>query len=284
MKEKVVSHLVTNPRRSLFRENRNKRATSETIYCSLEKCPLRDKGTCTLKPLLDWTKCPYGRIERREGYTSCAQKFSEWITKEKNRFPEVPVLKNPLQKLEFVGDYVYLPYTHMDHCKKVPFLERSTLLSNGQCLIKKKNWTLKTVLALIDYQPEDFLGGTISDYKQETVPIFISHIREQDPEMWSELVKERPELNKTPDYVGRHALLQTLKPPLEWTCASYNGEYPVTWVWDGSYLYTNSMNAYQNTWGQCKLKTIELKAEPEDDTVIEIKDNNWVDEETIFRD
>jgi hypothetical protein len=276
---------VFNPAKSLFKQPANAKAECETIYCKLDSCPLRDARACMLSAPLGWTNCPYGRVRKETGPTRRAQKFSTWISARLERIPSVGKLGIPAKKMAFVGDYVYLPYAHMTMCEAVPFVAHAMMFGFGTCLLPLTNWTVESVVRLVKFQPRPMLGsGVICVYQDEAVPLFLLHLRETDPAMWEQLIREQPDLDVPPDHVGRKALLKTLAAPLKWTATSSKGKYPVTWNWDGTHVVTTSQHAYQKTWGGLALADIELKAVPADDAEVVVLGNAWVTGETVFTD
>ena len=280
--ERPISRFVFDPSTSLFKQSKSEPATCETIWCKLENCPLAEAGTCMWKPVLGWTRCPYGRIQAEKGPTRRSSKFYSWIREKKAQYPDVPNLGYPAMKMAFIGEYVYLPYSHMDMNEEVPFLARSGVFAHGQCLIPQEHWTLDTVLKILDFRPQALMGGEIVSYQQKEIPLFLMHLREYD--MWESLIAARPELNTAPNYVGRKALLRTLTYPITWTARSSQNEYPVIWTWDGKRVSTTSKDAYSSTWGQIKLDSLELRGVPAHDTTIVVQQNEWVANDTVFVD
>lgn len=285
---KVVHCVIYNPVKSFFKTKANEKAKCTIIECeNHENCDLHKIGTCSYTPILGWDRCQYGRVRVETGPTKHAQKFSKWIQERQKKYADVPILDYPPKKLAIIGDYVYLPYNHMnlDHGtrkNRVPFLKHSNAFMNGECFLHKDDWTVENVLWLIDFRPQALMGGAITSYQKEEVPLFISHIRELDKKMWRKLIKKRPELDITPNYIGRKAYLKTLKPPITWS--TKHEKYPVEWTWDGKVLYTKSIHAYDKTWGDIKLSNVEITSIPDDDAIITIQDNSWVFKKTKFKD
>ena len=121
-----------------------------------------------------------------------------------------------------------------------------------------------------------------NDYQKESVPKFLTHLRETFPFLWTEVVKRYPKYDTTPNFVGRKAVLKTLSFPITWT--TNHDLYPVTWTWDGKVLKTTSPNAYNKTWGDIELDNMELTSIPSDKTVVKVCDNSWINENTIMVD
>jgi hypothetical protein len=200
----------------------------------------------------------------------------------RKRAKEVGWLGFAAKKLAFIGDYVYLPYSHADMCKSVPFLSHSAFVVSGRPFVKREDWTLTNVQLLIDFHPQALFGGEIRNYQKEEVPLFISHIRELDPAMWAELIAARPEFDTAPNYIGRKALLHTLAYPI--TIPPHDSRYPVLWRWDGETATTTDKDCYSNTWGKIDQESLVLSVKPSKLATVKVSDNAWVTPDTVFVD
>jgi len=273
---KVIASRVIDPREPalFFKRKKSDPAEHFTITCSCESCPLRNRGECATIGVFSGF-CPYGSKREETGPTQRAAKFGSWIRERKAMHPGIGWhLGIPTKKLAFVGEYVYFPYSHADSCKAVPFYRGGW--------IKRESWTLENVLTLIDFRPTALFGGEIASYQKESVPLFISHIRELDPEMWKQLIAARPQLDVTPNYVGRKALVKTLAYPI--TIPPHKAEYPVVWEWNGQTLTTTSRDAYGSTWGHIEAASVATEIAPSDKASVVVRDNAWVTPETVFVD
>lgn len=277
----VVSCRIFDPTKSLFKQPANAKASCETIHCSLDSCPLRDAGYCMLAPVIGRTRCPYGKVNRETGPTKRARSFYPWLQERRKKYDGIPRLDTPPKMLAVVGDYVYLPYSHITMNEDLPFSSHASLFASGTCLLKKEDWTVENVIKIIDFVPRTIFGDhVIESYHKEEIPKFLLHLREQDSDMWQQLVKEKQTLDQEPDHVGRKAFLSTLNYPIEWT--TKHPKYNVTWTWDGEFVTTASPHAYHHTWGDIEIHSMELKAKPCGNTVIVVKDNSWVNPSTKF--
>lgn len=266
---------------NLFKPEANARAKCSTIVCVNLECPLLARGQCWMRGGLFGNKCPYGQSRTDTGPTKRAAGLSSWVRDAKEKTKGVPWLDAPPKRMEFIGDFVLLPYSHMDMCEAVPFRRHSQFIISGDPFIPRAAWSLETVLTLVAFRPRAMMGGEITSYRIEEVPLFLTHLREVDPAMWSQLVAARPELDVSPNHVGRKALLRTLKSPLTWT-ESANDKYPVTWTWDGKTLATTSMNSYSSTWGRVKVDSVVIHATPAKDATVIVQSNEWVVPTTEF--
>jgi hypothetical protein len=220
-------------------------------------------------------------VRSEEGFTPRAGKFSKWIAERQSQHKGVPRLTIPATKIAFIGNYVYLPYAHMNMNEAVPFRAHGGAFRKGNSFLPREHWTVGTVCKLLDFRPQAMMGGEITSYQKEQVPKFLLHLRETDTKMWQALVAERPALDTVPDHVGRKALLRTLAPPIEWTT---DKKYPVTWRWDGQHVRTMSENAFDSTWGNIKLAQVVVEGIPADDATVVVQDNTWVNDATVFID
>lgn len=286
MGSRLVSMSIFDPSRSVFKSLARARSRCTTVTCELDKCPLRDVGTCACLSALGFRRCPYGGCNVEEGPTKRARGLGKWLEARRKAGPDLPSLKYPAEKMALVGEYVFLPYAFMNMNEGIPFLSRSSIFVSGNTFIPRSSWTVDTVLNIIGFVPRAYItNGEIRDYQEKVVPKFLAHLRECDPAMWGELVKVRPELDVKPNHVGRKAVLSTLNFPIEWTTpGSSNGEYKVKWRWDGERMRTAGMHAYNSTWGAVKMESVDISGVPAKDTGIKVEDNSWVNEKTVFLD
>lgn len=282
MKERVVSFHLYDPANSLFGK-KSDRGEFTAISCSNAECPLLAAGQCVERLTFGGVRCPYGSVRRERGPTPRARSFYKWKTDARESHEGIPCLDMPSRKLAFIGEYVYLPYAHATLCDAVPWLQRGSLFISGNPFIPRKAWSVDVAEALIDFKPHALMGGEITSYQREQVPLFIQHLRECDPEVFAELVKRRPQLDVPPDYVGREAVLATLNAPIEWTERAQE-KYPVSWRWDGSALRTASLNTYNSTWGRIKAESVETVVVPVKGQTVTVQSNEWVNENTEFKD
>lgn len=265
---------------TLFKTSKNDRPECQWIECSLVDCPLRASGHCTMGGVFG-TKCPYGTYRRESGPTQRAGSFRSWVNERKERIKGVPYLDRPATKLAFIGDWVYLPYSHMTMCKDVPFNSHDAFIISGNCFLPATEWTVDNVERLVRFRPRAMMGGEITQYQKEQVPLFVQHLRELDPAMFGQLVERMPELDTEPDYVGRQAVITTLNHPIQWT---EKGHYPVQWEWDGTRMRSTSQHAYNNTWGNVKAESVAVEIVPKEGQSIEVRSNEWVNSGTVFAD
>lgn len=242
------------------------------VSCSCESCPLLAQKKCVHISLFQ--SCPYGDWDETCGPTKRAKNFVAWMRERKAQHNVGWDLERPPTRLEFIGDYVYVPYAHAAHESQLSFIRGAFL--------RRSDWTIETVLALIDHRPRAIFGGEIASYQKESVPLLIQHIREVDPDMWRQLISVRPQYDVAPNYVGRTALIRTLAHPI--SISPYKDEYPVAWEWNGKTLTTTSQHAYGSTWGHIKAESVAIEIVPAVNAAVTVEHNAWVTPDTVFVD
>lgn len=276
---KIVSVGIYNPKNSVFKSNRNDKATCEIIKCSSsENCSLLKKGQCTMSDSLGWVRCPYSRITKEEGFTPKAIKFHSWINERVEKYSGIPRLKSHSKVIAEVGNYIFLPYNHMDMCDNVPFIKTGMALSKGQPFILKNEFTVDVINTLLSFNPKALFGGIIESYQKEVVPRFIEHLRDYYPDLFREtlLVNSRLKDYVKADYIGRKAVLQTLNANV----GSYQDIHGKSWLWDGEWL---TCKESVSIFGLSN-KNSETKVKPEGKVEVKITDNNQVNSESIILD
>lgn len=275
---KVVHANVWSSHDAIFKSSRKDHAEVQTILCGrLEDCELFKKGQCTYRASFGWHACPYGHFRKYEGPTPRARAYSKWIEEQKKKYEGVPYLKDHTDMIAFIGDYVFLPYAHMDMAD-VGWIQKSGgFLGKGCAFLKKELFTVQNISHLIHFHPQAMMGGGITSYQKEEVPKFVKHLQEKCPGLFKELLEYDPTIQKIVDaysYIGRKAILQTLIPNIGKFVDIHKGE----WIWDGTYL--TSLNSHASFMLVDKFE--EIKVKPKEKAEVKITDNAQVNEKTEF--
>ncbi len=207
---KVIHMHIFDSAKSIFNNMKNQKASCHTIECCIkkEKCDLHKKGQCVYRQVLRGG-CPYGKRLEEHGFTRRAQKYGQWIRDKKEQYKDVGSLDAPeSDKMCFIGDYVYLPYSHITMNTAVPFKTHSHVFVRGNSFLKKEDWTPETIESIVNFRPMAMMGVEITRYQKEVVPTFLLQLREEDPDMYQQLIKIRPDLGKDIDHVGRKSMRQ----------------------------------------------------------------------------
>lgn len=266
----IIHANVYDPSRpSIFKTSKNERAECQTIDCSNhEQCDLYRRGQCANRKFIRGF-CPYGREHVVQGYTRRARKFRKWVSEYQGKYADVPFLDAPNNKLAFVGDFVYLPYSHMN--KQKP-------LSWKGCFIPKTEFTVENIKALCEFRPQVLFGGEIKFYQSESVRRFVLHLSEICPVMYDDLCKIYPQAEgivESHSNIGRKAVLSTIKPNV----GVVSGIHKDDWVWDGTYLTMVSGSV-----SFLPVRYSEVRIKPVEGEIVKICSDDQVGEDTVFVD
>lgn len=281
---KPIHASITDPKNSSFKQFRNDKAECEVVLCNnSENCQLFAEGKC-LRIGMFPEACPYGKNMRFEGYTKKAKNYSTWIKLSEERYKDVlNKLKQANKKMVTIDEYVYLPYSHIDMNTTVPFLRHSQFLISGVKLISKSSFNINTILEIVTFSPQAMMGGEITSYQNEVVPLFVRHLSEVYPDLYAELMEKMPSLRiefKATNFVGRKALLETVNVGSIFTHHK-GARYEEKWTWDGTYLtYTGK----DLTFSIIEKNEVFIRLTPKENATVIIEDNSQVNKNTKFAD
>jgi len=266
------------PHNALFKSSRKEKAEVQIVLCGKsEECELLKRGECSWRSSFGWHACPYGMYRKFQGFTPKARAYHTWIKEQKEKYEGVPYIKEHTDVLAFIGDYVFLPYAHMDMAD-VPWIRKNVgFLGKGCAFLKKELFTKENIEYLIHFRPQAMMGGEITSYQKESVPKFVKHLQEKCPGLFKEVLEYDPTIQKIVDaysYKGRKAILQTLTPNVGKFVDIHKGE----WVWDGEYLI--SLNSHASFMLVNKFDEIRVKPKGRDE--VQITEDSQVNEKTEF--
>jgi hypothetical protein len=263
---------------SLFKSGANEKSKLTTINCcNSENCGLFKRGQCSYLQSLRWDKCPYGKKNYEFGYTKRAKKYREWINEKKENYKDIGSLSNYSKMMAVVGDFVFLPYSFMNMCEKVPFEHKGGFMLEGSLFLPLKDFTVENIKLLVEFRPQALMGGEITSYQKEEVPLFLMHLKEQMPDLYksvceiSDVAKIKSEKITN---IGRKARLFSLTPNVGKFIDIHKGE----WIWDGEWL--TSLNSSASFMLVRDFE--ELKIKPIGNPLVTITDEQQVNENTVF--
>ncbi|GIN38415.1 hypothetical protein [Heyndrickxia oleronia] len=250
-----------------------------------ESCSYYKNGHClNVRGFLS-SGCKFGSVRNVKGFTSRARKYHQFKNEWQNH-DQYNKLNRPPDKLGLIGDIVVFPYPFV----RIKETENGELkisdptFGGNISFIEYNKFTSEFIYRLCKFRPQAMMGGTISSYQKETVPLFLAHLKEVLPDKYYEFIKQYPQYaEKEINYVGRKALLRTIKPSL----IEYRSrDYPSLnndWYWDGEFLiykwgYVSSVSVIND------YEVAEFKLKPSDQTTVKISSNEQVTEETVFVD
>lgn len=248
-----------------------------------ESCSYYKESQCIgLRGFLS-EKCRYGNEQTVKGYTSRAQKYHQFRNKWKGH-EQYNKLDRPSKKLGLIDGVVVFPYNYIqiEETETGDFKIKDPMFGSSIAYIDYDKFTVDLIHRICTFKPQALMGGTISDFQKKTVPLFLAHLKELLPERYEELIVQHPNFDDKIDYIGRKALLKTIKPSHVYYESS-NSKFDEEWYWNGETLeyedgYVSSFNIVKD----CEIVKIVIK--PSEDATIKISSNDQVTEKTVFID
>lgn len=148
------------------------------------------------------------------------------------------------------------------------------LLGDGD-LIHERDFTPEFVIRLLEFHPRALMGGVITSYQSEHIPVFANQLKKYFPVMFSNVAESYERINELVsaiDYRKKYAFVKTLLP----------GKVKLNTAlldWDGENIIAKASQI--SFWG---LKDETVIITPSNETCVEIYDNNTVTEDTVLRD
>lgn len=181
-------------------DGRDKNKAVYTYCKNAAQCPLLKESKCIQTGFMQ--KCVYGSTSKKEGWTKRSRKFREFEinTKKHDLFNRVKC--STKKKIAYVGEYVWLPYSHMNHVDwknhegecQLGWEGHSGVFSNGAPFLKRSLFTVENISKIISFCPSAMIGGRITSYQAESVPEFLFDLSEYDKELFDKLAEFRPDV------------------------------------------------------------------------------------------
>ena len=274
----IVHAHIFKPHASLWKGVKNDKAECHIINCdNSQNCGLFHRGECAWRRALGWSRCPYGKYSQEKGFTKRARAYSDWIYKREKKYEDVGTLSGHTDMMAEIGDYVFLPYAHMDMNENVPFEAKGGAFRQGSAFFPKEHFTIENIIKICDFRPQALFGGEIKTYQQKEVPKFLVHLSEQMPSLFKKLCAAYPRAQEIIDdinYIDRKAVLATLVPNV----GSFKDIHGREWTWGGTYL--TSVNSHASFLIIGRNEYSELHIKPTADAVVKITCNAQVNKDT----
>jgi len=257
------------------------KAKCTVISCdNAEGCSLYKEGKCELLRSSFWTRtvCPHGNVSRENGFTRRALKYHDWIRKREELYKDnLDVLTGGPKKIFDTGEYIGFPYVNfMDSDDKtaVPFITKDSRILP---YIKKEDFTIETIACILALKGKLYYSTDRDEINKK----LCRHLKEIFPDKFRECVDAGicvEELDNKASNVGRIAYLHTLKAGVE---------LERNWIWDG--IDSIASKSSEPLWSISRVNTkamtdISLKIKIDKTVTVEIKDEKFVTNDTIFVD
>lgn len=251
----------------------NDRERMEAFVCEYEgECQHYKNGKCVCENLLfGWIKCPHSRLVRDTGLTKRSKGFGKKASQWRETYKTDIQIENGY--ICECGDYIFLPYPHLDVYGDKVFPE-----IKGDHFVEKSLFDVEKIQRLIKWHPRSLMGGVIESFQSEQVPKFKRQLKERFPALYEEYIKAHPEMREEIEkdcinHVGRKAYLNTLNDG-----AVYIDCHRNRWEKRGEWLVCDSYN----TWLAVGRKSRVCMQQIMGDEIIPVVSNNDVSEKTVF--
>lgn len=251
----------------------NERERMVAYLCEYDgKCPMYEIGKCVCEDLfLGWIKCPHARRIQDSGLTKKAKSFGVAARRWREQYATDIKIEN--KQLCVCGDYIFLPYPHLDVYGSKVFPD---IVADHFLL--RENFDIAHIRRLIHWHPQALMGGYISSYQENEVPKFIRQLHDVFPDIYAEYVKALPEDKERLEsicgsYIGRKAYLKTLNDGAIYIDCHHN-----KWVKHGEYLVCEDYSTWRAIGripGKCAQQIM-------GDEIIQVESNEWVSSATVF--
>lgn len=263
---------------------------AEEIFCDrADVCSYYKQGKCLNCRALFSSRCMYGRVVTTKGYTRRAAKYYDF----KKKYQEDPVYNRLSYPYDCyaaaIGDTLYIRTGYVDVRARRENDEKWRRDINGYLVLdcgfgshyvflpfeKATNDLLKSIF---DYRPHAMMGGVITDWEDKRVPQILQDMKKCVPEIYARFTAEYPEYIYEDNFIGKRALVSSLKPGTEFRVKN------ALWRFDGEYVESVdeiSIGSSSPWWLQDGTMTkVRIKVNPK--MTVEINDNSIVDADTIF--
>ena len=261
---------------------------ADEIFCDrASECTFYKENKCLRCRAMLSPSCQFGSTKYTKGYTSRAKKYYDFKTKYE-RDEMFGKLKDPSKLIAVMGDTLYmnLKYTLVRKRRDTDEKWRKDVegyfisevgFCRGDVFLPLNEVTNTLLYAIFSYEPRAMMGGIIEDYQKKVVPDILQDMRKVAPELYKKFISEYPQYDFTPNYIGKKAYINSLKPNTKFY---YRNR---TWVYDGEYISTTNFDlGLSSPWWNQTNDGADVRIKVNDKMTFEVKDNSIVDEDTKF--
>tara|TARA_Y100000310_G_C20699447_1_gene828343 strand:+ start:1643 stop:2584 length:942 start_codon:yes stop_codon:yes gene_type:complete len=188
VKPKLISTWLNEP------SKKSEYAYKRVISCHCPTtCPVHEEGKCIHAEVL--SSCIYGKqtsvrspsTQRGKAYRPFVDNYKEDKKINPEHYPSIEGYYTHC--IRFIGDYVYLPYAHMNHMdnkKNTPFGSHSNIFSSGSKFMKREDFTPEVIVSMCKFKPHVLMDGEITSYQKKVIPLFLFHLKHLHFETYKE--------------------------------------------------------------------------------------------------
>jgi hypothetical protein len=262
---------------------------ADEIYCDItEQCIFYNEGKCLRCRSFFEPTCKFGRNNVIKGYTSRAMKYHAFKSKYEN--DEVyNKLHYPKKLVAVIGDNLYmnLKYIHVRKRRETDekwwgrdvdgYFISEKGFDSGSVFIPLNEVTNSLLHAIFSYQPCAMMGGVIKNYQDKVVPEILQDLKKVAPDIYNDFISEYPQYNIAPNYIGKKAYVNSLKPN---TTFKHKG---CEWFYDGEYVSSKNFDiGISSPWWGDGVQRSDVKLKVTDKMLFVVDDNSIIDEDTRF--
>lgn len=263
---------------------------ADIIYCDrANECSCYRDGKCLEVRAPFFGGCKFGKTEKVKGYTSRAAKYYDF----KKRYTSDPLygkISFPSTLAAAMGDHLFIKTGLVNVRKRREDDEKWKKDVNGYMIedpgfghcyvfLSTEDATNDLLKAIFSYTPHSIMGDNLGKrWKEELVPKILQDLKACAPDVYHRFTSEYPEYIFEPDYIGKRAYINSLKPGTKFT------QNNITWLYDGEYVTSDKPVALSFTspwWSQGGTSSI-LKIKVTDQMTITVESNDIIDEGVRF--
>lgn len=262
---------------------------ADEIFCDMSgKCSFFQMGKCLRCRSFMSPSCKFGKTITTKGYTSRAAKYYSFKEKYKGD-ANYNKLSYPSELASVMGDYLYIFTQYVNVHERTERDEKWKQDINGYIVdncgfgsnyvfIPLDKVTNELLLSIFSYRPTALMGGVITDWGKKRVPQILQDMKKCAPTIYENFVSKHPEYKYEPDYIGKRAFIDSLKPGATFKFKN------VFWDFDGEYIESAEeidIGLGSPWWTEGGTKTkVKIKVNPK--MTFEVNDNGIIDENVRF--
>lgn len=258
--------------------SRNARRRAEYIYCEkAQECSAYKEGRCFCVTTLFGVSCKVGRVERVDGGTKQSKAFYT-VSETAKSNEKYSKLKYPCNVyITKIGEKVFLtpPYIRIEELGDNDLSCHDPGFGCNNLLTDSQRLTPQNIHKICSYTPQALLGGTISKYQTDIVPMFLKQLSKVFPERYFDFVSAYPNFEiKQVNYVGMRAKLSTCN-----RLENYKDHNGNVFHFEGDFFVCENWKSAFNPFSS---KESYIKVKVNDSMIVTITDNNQVTDDTVF--